>query len=166
MFDIELIGQMGAHRLHAIALGCVVPGRDIRDAGLAREMVRGFRDFTTQVDVSACGDRLVKIALRGTRAPRDAPDRPVGVADHEAALRHALEDATAGAREAIVRLLRAVDPKLALDGRIHTSDDGELQAQLRVDPNDAGITPGAADGRDSRATCAYRSARPVWSSWW
>jgi hypothetical protein len=61
----------------------------------------------------------------------------VGVRDHEPGLRELLGSATGGTREAIVRLLRAVDERMSLDGSSESTDDAELQTRLRADPLDA-----------------------------
>src|SRR5688572_8569105 len=59
-----------------------------------------------------------------------------GLEAHEQLLRDRLEDAKPSEREAIVRLLRRVDPRLSLTGTHDTSTDGELQARLRENPVD------------------------------
>jgi hypothetical protein len=70
--------------------------------------------------------------------------RPIGeellrprVGELEARLRELLGDAAGGTREALVRLLRTVDDRIALDGTTEATDDAELQARLRADPWDA-----------------------------
>ena len=96
--------------------------------------------------------RLLAIRLRrsGALAPElavtwfaDPTLRPLaeeyftpGVEDHEQLLRDRLAGAKQGEREAIVRVLRRIDPKLALSGTHDTSTDGELQARLREQPLD------------------------------
>ncbi|MEO8699861.1 MAG: hypothetical protein ABI867_07445 [Kofleriaceae bacterium] len=61
----------------------------------------------------------------------------IGVHDHETDLRALLAESAGGEREAIVRLLRKVDERIALDGSTEATDDATLQTRLRADPRDA-----------------------------
>ena len=60
-----------------------------------------------------------------------------GLEHHEPLLRKRIEIAKDGEREAIVRLLRRIDPTLTLSGTHDASTDGELQTRLRAAPDDA-----------------------------
>ncbi len=107
---------------HAIAQGS--PHRSVLGARLGEE--GGVR---VELATAWLGDRVMRPEALRYFAPR--------VVEHEALLRAALADASPGAREDLVRLLRKVDPHLAADGQRDLSDDGELQARLRIDPTDA-----------------------------
>src|SRR5687768_8294024 len=63
---------MRAQRLHAVALGGVVSGRQERDAAFAREVDGLFRDLAAHVGFDANAHCVLEVALRGAGAPRDA----------------------------------------------------------------------------------------------
>jgi hypothetical protein len=127
---------------------------------IAREIVAAMRETPASLQAMRQGlatlaiphRRLLAIRLRasGTLDPElaltwfaDPTLRPVaeeyfvpGLEQHEEMLRERLETAKQGEREAIVRLLRRIDPRLSLAGTHDTSTDGELQARLRENPGD------------------------------
>ncbi len=59
------------------------------------------------------------------------------VAEVEDDLRDRLDGASAGTREAIVRLLRALDARVDSTGKISETNLGELETRLRASPDDA-----------------------------
>src|ERR1700748_1671814 len=83
MLDAELIRQMRADGLHAIALRRMVAGCDIGDTRLTREVGRRLGDLAAQVHIGASRDRRIEIALGAAGAPGDAAYRAVMLADHE-----------------------------------------------------------------------------------
>src|SRR5260363_402596 len=67
MLKTKSIGQMLAQRLHAVAFGGMMPGRQIGNARLARQMRGGLAEKT----------------LRRARAPRHAANRALCIAKRE-----------------------------------------------------------------------------------
>jgi len=106
---------------------------------LAREAFARRRMLATRLRTEGGVDAPLALAwLRDpTLRPLAVEWLAVGVEAHADALRARLADATEGERVAIVRLLRAIDPKVAFDGKPDDTAEGELLARLRTDPADA-----------------------------
>src|SRR5687768_17017541 len=73
MLDSEAQSEVRPERLHAVALGGVMPGGDVGDAAFAREVHRLLRNLAAHEGVDAEAHRVFEIALRGAGAPCDPP---------------------------------------------------------------------------------------------
>ena len=109
---------------HALRTWPAFPHRGM----LARRLVHGHR-LDPELAMQWLADPALRELARTCLRPH--------VAALEGPLRERLEAARGGTREAIVRLLRAVDARMGLDGKTEATDDAELQARLRADPRDA-----------------------------
>lgn len=83
MFQPELLRQVRSQRLHAVALGGMVPGGDERHARFARQMNRAFGHLPGQKSIHAEVDSGLQVILRRAAAPGDAPDNYGIVAHHQ-----------------------------------------------------------------------------------
>lgn len=69
------LGEVRADRLHAVALGGVMPRGNEGDPRFPRQVHVLLGDFACEVGVDAERDRVLEIALRAAGAPCDARDR-------------------------------------------------------------------------------------------
>src|SRR5260363_227245 len=83
MLKTKSIGQMLAERLHAVAFGGMMPGRQIGNARLARQMRGGLADFAAYVQISSRLNGVAEKTLRRARAPRHAANRALCIAKRE-----------------------------------------------------------------------------------
>src|SRR5260364_82503 len=83
MLKTKSIGQMLAERLHAVAFGGMMPGRQIGNARLARQMRGGLADFAASVQISSRLNGVAEKTLRRARAPRHAANRALCIAKRE-----------------------------------------------------------------------------------
>src|SRR5690606_40653926 len=83
MLQAKSFGEMPTQGLHAIALGCMMPGREVGHAGFPRLMHGLFRDLAADERIDPQRKRLLEIILCCTRAPSHTPYRPVRLAYRE-----------------------------------------------------------------------------------
>lgn len=91
MFEGETPCQIITQRLHAVALGGVMTGRDEAHAILTRAVEGLLGSFAGQVQVDPGGNRLVDLALAAARAPANAADQPVARNQQRLAPEHLLD---------------------------------------------------------------------------